>query len=319
MHPFFLFLTVAVAAIAILVLLGAYGAYRKTFYVDRRKKEDIYSLPKKTEESLATRTRTLIRAFDAVPFEEVEIRSHDGLRLFGRYYHVADGAPLHIQLHGYRSFAMRDFCGINPLARERGHNTLVVDQRAHGRSEGHTISFGVNERLDCLAWANYAAERFGKETPIFLSGVSMGAATVLMASELPLPASVVGILADCPYSSPSAIIRKVIGDMRLPVRVAYPFVRLGAFLFGGISGLSAYGAARAVAHTQIPLLLIHGEEDTFVPCDMSREIAQAAASTVRLETFPQANHATSYMTDYERYKQAVYSFEDACLKRFEKN
>lgn len=318
MHPF-LIVAIIVAIVSALILLGAYGAYRKTFYVNRRKKEDIYSLPKKTPEETAIRTRTLIRALDAVPFETVEIQSHDGLRLFGRYYHVQDGAPLHIQLHGYRSYAMRDFCGGNPLVRERGHNTLVVDQRAHGKSEGHTISFGINERLDCLAWANYAAKRFGKETPIFLTGVSMGAATVLMASELPLPASVVGIIADCPYSSPRAIIRKVIGDMRLPVAAAYPLVCIGAYLFGGICGLSKHGAVYAVANTKLPILLIHGEADSYVPYSMSREIAAACASKVRLESFPNADHAMSYMTDLDHYTSATCEFIDECLRRFNKS
>lgn len=287
-----------------LVLLLAWGAYCKTFFQNRRKKEHIYALPKKTPAPLARRTRELIGALDQVPYEAVEIRSTDGLRLFGRYYHVRDGAPLHIQLHGYRSYAMRDFCGGNPLVREYGHNTLVVDQRAHGKSEGHTISFGVHERVDCLMWAEYAARRFGDKTPIFLTGISMGAATVLMASALPLPKNVVGIIADCPYSSPRAIIRKVIGDMKLPASVAYPFVRLGAFLFGGIRGLDTVSAADAVRKSNVPILIIHGEGDTFVPCEMSREIAKNS-SNARLETFPDADHAMSYMTDTEDRKSVV--------------
>lgn len=302
-------------SLVVLIFLLAWGAYCKTFFQNRRKKENIYALPKKTPEPVARRTRDMIGTFDQVSYEAVEIRSADGLRLFGRYYHVRDGAPLHIQLHGYRSYAMRDFCGGNPLVREHGHNTLVVDQRAHGKSEGHTISFGVHERVDCLMWAEYAARRFGSETPIFLTGVSMGAATVLMASALPLPKNVVGIIADCPYSSPREIIRKVIGDMKLPVSVAYPFVRLGAFLFGGIRGLDTVSAAEAVKKSNVPILIIHGEADAFVPCEMSREIAKNSPN-VRLETFPDADHAMSYMTDTERYARVSIEFAEECLARF---
>lgn len=301
-----------------LVLLGAYGAYCKTFYQSRRKPENIYAMPRGVDEETVKRTRELIKTLDAIAYEPVEITSEDGLRLFARYYHVSDGAPLHIQFHGYRSYAMRDFCGGNPLVRECGYNTLVVDQRAHGRSEGHTITFGIKERRDCLLWAEYASRRFGKETPIFLSGVSMGAATVLMATELPLPENVVGVIADCPYSSPRAIIRKVIGDMRLPAFAAYPLVCLGARLYGNIEGLSEEGAVKAVAHAKVPILLIHGEADHFVPCDMSREIAKACASPVRLETFVGAEHAMSYMTDGERYRRISIDFANACLKNFNK-
>ena len=290
----------------------SFWAYTKAYRRSRRP-EDIYELPEQTPADVALRTRTLIRALDAVPFEPVEITSHDGLRLFGRYYHVADGAPVHIQCHGYRSYAMRDFCGGNPIAREMGHNTIVIDQRAHGRSEGDTISFGINERLDVLSWAEYARNRFG-DVPIFLTGVSMGAATVLMASELPLPQNVVGIIADCPYSSPRAIIRKVIADMGLPVALAYPFAVLGARLFGHFKGLGSITAKDAVKHARVPILLIHGEADSFVPCDMSREIA-AAAPQARLECFPNADHAMSYMTDLDRYVSASNDFINDCLSR----
>ena len=309
-------LWIVLGAIALTVLLS-YLAYRKTFYQNRKKPEDIYELPPKTPEAVVTRTRAMIRDLDAVEYEPVEIRSEDGLRLFARYYHVADGAPLHIEMHGYRSYAMRDFCGINTLACAEGHNTLVVDQRAHGRSEGHTISFGIKEKRDCLLWVEYACRRFGKNTPIFLSGVSMGAATVLMATELPLPENVVGVLADCPYSSPRAIIRRVAGKMGFPVALAYPFVVLGAFLFGGITGMSGEGAIRAVKRSTVPILILHGEDDCFVPCDMSREIAKVSP-LVQLETFPAADHAMSYMTDYERYKQVSHTFVKDCLQRFQK-
>lgn len=303
-------------AILLGVLVGSYAAYRKTFYQDRRIKEDIYRLPKHTDQEIAARTHALIAAFDAREFESVEIRSHDGLRLFARYYHAFDGAPLHIQFHGYRSYAMRDFCGGNPLAVECGHNTLVVDQRAHGRSEGHTISFGVKERLDCLAWVEYATRRFGRDVPIFLSGVSMGASTVLMATALPLPKNVVGVIADCPYSSPRRIIQKVMRDMGLPVFI-YPLVALGGFLYGGIRGLSRYTAEDAVRFAKVPILLIHGDADGFVPCDMSHAIAKACASRICFEVFPDADHAQSYMSDYDRYRRISHEFIKECLNDYQ--
>lgn len=311
-------LLIFLIAVCLLVLLASYWAYHKTFYQNRRKAENIYSMPKRTSEEVKTRTRAMIRELDAVTYEPVEIVSEDGLRLCGRYYHVADGAPLHIQFHGYRSYAMRDFCGGNPMVRECGCNTLVVDQRAHGKSQGHTITFGIKERQDCLLWAEYATRRFGKGTPIFLSGVSMGAATVLMATELPLPENVVGVIADCPYSSPRAIIRKVIGDMKLPVAAAYPLVCLGGMIYGGIFGLSRASAVEAVKSAKVPILLIHGEQDTYVPCEMGREIAAARPDLVRLETFPDADHAMSYMTDEARYKRISAEFSEFCLNRFQK-
>ena len=308
----FLFILAALLILLLAICRWAYGkAYRRS-----RRVEDPCDLPAKTPTEYVERTRTLIRTLDALPYEAVEIRSCDGLKLCARYYHIADNAPVHIQCHGYRSMALRDFCGAAPLAHELGHNTLIIDQRAHGKSEGKAISFGICERRDVLAWIDYVINRFGKDTPIFLTGVSMGAATVLMTTALPLPKNVIGVIADSPYSSPRAIIRKVIADMGLPVPLAYPFAVLGALLFGGFCELEKAGAVNAVKQTSIPILIIHGEADTFVPCEMSREIASACASKVRLEVFPNADHVLSYMTDFERYKQASHSFIQQCLEDF---
>ena len=254
-------------------------------------------------------------AFSAIPFEAVSVKSFDGLALFGRYYPAREpNAPLQIQFHGYRGTAMRDFSGGNKLARESGHATLVVDQRAHGKSEGRTIGFGVLERRDLLSWVGYAVSRFGADTPIFLSGLSMGAATVLMAADLPLPKNIVGIIADCPYSSPRKIISQVCRkDYHLPPTLVYPLIRLSALLFGHFDPDSA-SALSSVGAAHIPMLVIHGEDDRFVPVEMSRALA-AASDRLTLLTFPEAGHGLSYMVDTPRYEKAVTDFVIACLKK----
>lgn len=261
----------------------------------------------------------MIKEMNELTFESVFITSFDGVKLYARYYHVRDGALLQIQFHGYRGSALRDFCGGHKLARESGHNILAVDQRAHGKSGGNTITFGINERYDCLSWVNYAVERFGKETPLFLSGVSMGAATVLMASELNLPENVVGIIADSPYSSPEEIIRKVCReDMGLPPAIAMFFIRLGAKVFGHFD-LRKADAINAVHHTKIPILLLHGESDLFVPCDMSKIIAENASGQIFRETFPNAGHGLSYIVDPDKYSKITISFIEECTSYQLKN
>ncbi|MFR7743588.1 MAG: hypothetical protein ACLU3I_10065 [Acutalibacteraceae bacterium] len=83
-------------------------------------------------------------------------------------------------------------------------------RRAHGQSEGVYITFGIHERRDAATWAQYAAMHFGPDHPLFLGGLSMGATTVLLASALELPPSVRGVIADCGFSSPEAIMRSVL-------------------------------------------------------------------------------------------------------------
>lgn len=288
--------------------LALFRAFKRAFFNPPPHREDPYALPHSEQYQLNREAMfALIREFDEIPYESVYITSYDGLQLFGRYYHVRDGAPLQIQMHGYRGTAMRDLCGGNKLAREAGLNTLVVDQRAHGRSQGRVITMGVKERQDCLSWARYAAARFGPETPMTLVGVSMGAATVLMASDLPLPENVRGIIADCPYSSPEAIIWDVLGKMGLSPGLFYPLLSLAARVYGDFRPEAA-SALESVKRTKLPILLIHGEDDRLVPCEMSRDLAAAGGDKVTLATFPGAGHGLSYIADQARYAALVTDF-----------
>lgn len=299
--------------IAVIAISGI--TYLIVFYSPARRKEDRYELPSgEAYEKHHEIMRRMIQELNEAPYEQVFITSHDGLKLAARYYHVKDGAPVEIEFHGYRDSAVRDFCGGNCFSRRNGRNTLLVDQRAHGKSEGYTISFGINERYDCVSWIQYLNNRFGNDVKIILSGISMGASTVLMASGLKLPSNVIAIVADCPYSSPKEIICKVCRSMKLPVKFLYPFIRLGAVLFGHFDP-DAAGAAEAVKHSRVPILLIHGDSDSFVPCEMSRAIHESCQSYKVLELFPGADHGISYLSDSKRYEKAVEDFLEYCMAR----
>lgn len=299
--------------IALLLLAGAYYAYRVAFFVPSRCKQSLCDQP--NDDSTQKKQEILcmcIQHLHELPYEAVTITAQDGKRLFGRYYHNQDDAPVQIQFHGYRGSAMRDFCGGTAFAKKMGHNVLVVDQRSHGCSEGNIITFGVRERYDCQSWANYAYRRFGKHTALILSGVSMGATTVLMASDLELPETVCGIIADCPYSSPRDIITKVAGELGLPQKPAAALCSLGALLFGHFR-IENGSALESVQKTNLPVLLLHGEADQLVPCEMSRKIYEACRSDKELRTFPGASHGMCYLEDPQRYEATVSGFLRRCL------
>ena len=249
----------------------------------------------------------------AIPVtEEIRIPAYDGGTLYAKYYHTADGAPFCLLFHGYKGEGIRDFSGGLKMLLDMGYNAILVDERGHARSRGRTITFGVKERRDVASWVAYVAGRFGKETPIFLHGISMGAATVLMASDMDLPGNVRGILADCPYSSPEEIIIRTAKSIRFPTRFIKPFLRASAFLFGHFR-LRETDAVRAVANTRCPILIIHGEDDRFVPAEMSERIAAANPEMVRRITFPNAAHGISYVLDTERYRRETAAFLRAQL------
>jgi fermentation-respiration switch protein FrsA (DUF1100 family) len=294
--------------VLLLISAGAWYAYSMCFYSPTSHRITPEE-PLKGEQydAVSAHIFRMSHIMEKIPFEEVSIMSHDGLKLYGRYYHVKDGAPIELLFHGYRSHPFRDCSGGHALSRKMGFNALVVDQRAHGASEGKTIAFGIQERHDVRGWLRYCVNRFGKSVPMILSGLSMGAATVLMASDEELPSNVKCIIADSPYSSPVAIIEKVCKDERYPVSLCRPFLHLGATMYGRFS-LNETSAKAAVAKATLPILLIHGEDDRFVPCSMTHEIAVRSASYTEVQTFPEAGHGLCYMTDPRRYERIVYDF-----------
>lgn len=286
---------------------GSYYAYRIAFYNPPSDPDKAPNMDGSVYEPYREEITRLYRQIRDRECEPVTIFSDDGLKLYGRYYHIQDGAPLDIGFHGYRSRSFTDFAGGSELSFEMGHNLLLVDQRAHGRSEGRTISFGIRERWDVLSWVDYARERFGEEIQIFLYGVSMGAATVLMASGLDLPENVKAIVADCPYTRPMDIILHVGRSNPLPQWLIRPFVILGAKIYGGFDLLET-DAVTSVKNAKIPILIIHGESDHFVPPAMS-ELSHPKLERI---TFPGADHALSFLSDTPRYRQIIRNFITRC-------
>lgn len=297
----------AASASALAALGGLYGLYRYAFYSPRGAQNDDHHIS--TNPQMQVYREEISRAIDALnalPCERVYITSADGLRLTGRYYPAKPGAPLVIACHGYRGTPSRDFSVGAEIYRSMGCALLLIEERGQCGSAGHTITFGAMEKYDVLLWTRWAADRFGG-IPILLGGISMGAATVLMASALGLPENVCGVIADCPYTSAKDIICSVGRDSVVPMELLYPFVRLSAKLFGH-ADLTQADALSAVKSARVPILLIHGEDDRFVPCDMSRAIAAANPEKIEFHTFPGAGHGLSCLVDIPRYEALVKAF-----------
>ena len=297
-----------IAALAVIFVIMTVGIFVFTFYSPKGRRTEDHDFPEGPGyDPYKQEAQALIDLLLERPCEEVFITSHDGLRLRGRYYHTADGAPLAICCHGYRSTGPRDFCAGSKMFIEHGMNVLIIDERAHGKSEGTVISFGINERQDVLRWTRYAAERFG-EIPMFLVGISMGAATVLLAADLDLPDNLRGIMADCPYASPREIISSVSQSMQFP-KFCMIFAVVGAKVLGHFT-LEKISAVDTVKKTRVPILIVHGLGDDFVPEYMSAKVAEANPAMITRETFPGAAHAMSYFSDKERYRSIVLDFID---------
>lgn len=240
---------------------------------------------------------------------EVEVVSFDGLKLCGKYYEYKNGAPIEIMFHGYRGSAQRDLSGGVDRAFRVGHNALIVDHRAAGKSEGRVITFGKKESRDVLSWIDFVLENIDENAKIILTGISMGAATVLMSTSQKLPENVLYVLADCGYSGSEKIIKKVMRQMHLPIGPVYPFVALAARIFGGFT-LDEPSPAEAMEKCKIPVIFFHGNADAFVPMEMSEENYEAcAAEHKRLVIIDGAPHGACFPHNEELYINEIVEFE----------
>ncbi len=311
----FLYCLLGILGFAVIAaLITAFICFYRIFYSPKRNPlgEDEYEVPDgEIYESRRDEIIAWVKAARASPCEEVEIKSFDGLTLRGKYYECQAGATLEILFHGYQGNAERDLSGGIERCFSLGRNVLLVDHRASGRSDGHVISFGINERRDCLAWIDFAVSKFGSDVKIIITGVSMGGATVAMAASEELPPNVVCALADCPYTSPEEIIKKVIGEMKLPANILYPFVRLGARIFGGFN-IDEASPIESVARAKIPIIFIHGDADGFVPCEMSQRLFETCSSKKKLVFIPGAGHGLAFPQNKGLYLSSLSDFQKEC-------
>mgnify|MGYP003303135911 CR=1 FL=1 len=301
-------LLITLISIIVLFLLVCYICYRKTFYSKNKKLINRQNLmPSNVYLEYNDVIQKDIEDVKQLTYIDLSIKSFDGLILKGKYYEKEPGYPIEIMFHGYKGSGLRDLSTGVKRAFLCNHNALIVDQRASGESEGKVITFGIKERIDCLSWINHIIEVFGPEVKVILTGISMGAATVLMASSFDLPNNVIGIISDCSYNKPSDIIKKVIGSMNLPINIFYPFILISAKIFGKFN-LEETSPFIEVQKSKVPIIFFHGGNDIFVPCAMSEKLYDACNNTKKIVKINNAGHGLSYLVDPEKYLKELRDF-----------
>ena len=294
-------------SIIVVVLSGAYYVFMKACHREEELCwEDPAGLDGTTWAPLADRIQVALQYLKDHNARDVYIRSSDNLKLRGRWLPSDQSLGTILLFHGYRSCPLADFSVIIPFYHGLGYNLLLVDQRSHGKSEGKFITFGIREHEDVLKWINWHNENIGR-MPVFLGGMSMGATTVLMASGEDLPDNVMGVSADCGFTDPYEIISNVMKKAHMP---AFPLLNItGLFTraFAGF-GLREYSTTQAMKSCRIPVLMIHGTEDHFVPCEMSKRAFEACGTEKQLILVEGASHGTSYLTDQPRCQSALENF-----------
>ncbi len=241
--------------------------------------------------------------------QDVYIQSEDGLRLHATFVPTLNARATALLVHGYHSCIYTDFGLVMKMYHDMGISILLPDQRGHGKSEGCYTTFGVKESRDMLQWIRWHNSKVG-EGPMFLSGLSMGASTVMYLADEPLPGNIRFLIADCGFTSPHAIIGKVFSSQtHIP---AWPFLwaaDIFARFFAGFR-LKEKDSVKTLAQNTHPILMVHGMADDFVPCDMTRAGFAACNGDKHLLLVEGAGHGVSYLKAKDAYFAQVQSLLD---------
>lgn len=262
------------------------------------------------DETYEDACETAIHAFSDLPQETVRLHTPDGARLFGRVLvpENPNGRTM-LLCHGARSSGLGEYRFMAPYLYQNGYTLVIPDHRGCGESDGKYMGYGTHESKDTFLWLRYAKERF-PENSIFLLGVSMGAATVLMMSNHLEDAAVKGIIADCPYTSAWAEFSyQIHTSFHLP---DFPFLHICDLYSRLICGYGFKTASplEAVKQAKKPILFIHGAADDFVPTFMQDILFDACPTPKAKLTVENAVHARSYYTNPDAYNAALLQFMD---------
>lgn len=246
----------------------------------------------------------------------LSIRSDDGLRLYAHWYRAPHACRTLLLAHGWHGHWYRDFTPLVADLAKRNCNLLLIEQRAHDDSEGRYITMGLSERYDIAKWAFLLAQ-LEPSLPLYLCGISMGAASVLQASALSLPPQVCGVISDATFSSAQEIISLV---MRRNIH-ASPLPNmwlLNHYLqkHAGFRYDTGSSPLEAVQQMHLPVLFVHGTADCFVPFSMTEQCYAACQAEKELFAVPGADHCGSYLTDHKGYLNVLDRFFEKHDSRF---
>lgn len=252
------------------------------------------------------------RWLEGMPYINVYIKSFDGLRLYGALLENYSDKIV-ICVHGFTGSGKKDFASLAQAYYKNGYNVLLVDNRAHGESEGKYVGFGVLDRLDLRNWVKYVINRFGSNVQVFLHGISMGAATVLMASSI-MPKNVRGIIADCGFTSVYEIFEYVLKrDYHLPKFPIIYLTNIMSKIRAGY-GYKDVNTTAEIARSDIPILFIHGENDEFVPLWMTMKNYSHCKAYKELFIVRESEHAESHYIDKKGYERRILTFIEKISK-----
>lgn len=269
---------------------------------DKRHETEMRKFVKEERRKAIAHARTLTP-------EHLEIKSFDGLTLKGNLYKTSGQNAekrVVICVHGFTSHSMRECAAYIPVFDEIGVDALLVDDRAHGESEGEYTGFSVLDRIDVKGWVDLMKERYDK---VYLLGISMGAATVAMVAG-ERPDDIEGVVFDCGFTSPEEEFEAMV-KKHCPHLSGKPIFFFGSLWCRLLLGFDfrKVSAVEIVKNAKCPFLFIQGDNDPTVPKFMSDKMYEACGSqNKKQEIFAGAEHVCCFYVDNPRYVKLLKEF-----------
>ena len=305
-------ISAAIFAGAGLLVAWAAVVFRITFGKATRRQMNRLKDEKKTDPKMLRQISDGNLWFRAQHVRQVSVTSFDGLMLHGHYLAHPHAKRTVIAFHGFKTHALFDFGATARFYYEHDCNLLLVEQRSHLISEGDHVDLGILARRDVSTWVQYVNKINGPSLPVVLLGVSMGAATVMMAQDFPLPSNVRGIIDDCGFSDTWEEVRQFGRIYHIhPISLLMPILNLFCRLRIGID-LHEASPKQALKNARLPILMFHGTADKLVPIRNSFENYAACRAPKRLVEVEGADHIQSYFIDPELYEREVLAFFERC-------
>lgn len=241
-----------------------------------------------------------------LPAEPVRFASRERtLTLHGWWVPAPDASGTVVVCSGQRGSMDADLHTFGPVLYATGFNTLFFDWRAHGRSDGEHVTFGVYEKEDLLGALDYLAEARGVARAGLL-GLSMGAGVALIVAAL--TDRVGAVVCD---SLPVHIQNTLAGHLTargVPRLLADAGARLvlvvASFrIKGNLFHTDAWRWAAHIGNT--PVLLIHGDRDPLVSVDEIEQVYDRLPGPKVLWRVPAAAHREAYTKRPDEYVRRV--------------
>lgn len=244
------------------------------------------------------------------------ILNKEGIRLHALYlYAPRKTDKTAVVVHGHTDNARRMLMIGYLYNHDMGYNVLLPDLQHQGLSAGDAIQMGWKDRLDVLQWMDTANTLFGGNTRMVVHGISMGAATTMMVSGEKQKPFVKCFVEDCGYTSVKDEFSYELKEMfGLP---DFPLLPTAGFLCKLKYGWS-FGEASALAQVKkcnLPMLFIHGGNDTYVPTRMVYPLYQAKPGIKELWIPEGVEHAESYKKCRKEYTERVKNFVNTYITR----